>query len=79
MTQEIMLRKSGLLVCRLIRGEGKLRVTHNGHMWLDSRGEGSTSRVGVPKNTLCKFGGSEVAAPPSNYPCVVLITRPREI
>jgi hypothetical protein len=64
MAQKIMLGKSSLLVCRLIRGEGKLRVTHNGQMWPNSRREGGTSGVGVPKNTLCKFGGSEVAAPP---------------
>jgi hypothetical protein len=48
-------------------------------MWLDSREEGSTPRVGVPTNTLCKFGGSEVAAAPSNYPCVALVTRTGEI
>lgn len=48
-------------------------------MWLDNRVEGSTSRVGVPANTLCKFGGSEVAIPSSNYLFVALVTRPRKI
>jgi hypothetical protein len=47
-------------------------------MWLDSC-EGSTSMVDVLKNTLCKFGGSEVAAPSSNYPCIVLVMPPEEI
>jgi hypothetical protein len=72
-----MLRKSSLLVCWLTKGEEKLRVAHNGQMWLNSSSEDSTSRVGVLKNTLCKFGGSEVAAPPSNYPCVVLVNTTR--
>jgi hypothetical protein len=35
---------------------------------IDSRGEGSTSGFG-------KFGGTEVAAPTSDCPCVALLTR----
>jgi hypothetical protein len=35
--------------------------------------------AGVPANTPYKFGGSEVATPLSNYHCVELLTRPREI
>jgi hypothetical protein len=78
-TQMILLGNPSLLVCRLIRWEGKPRVMHNGQMGLDSRGEGNTSRVSVLTNTLCKFGGSELATPPSNYPCVVPVMRPGEI
>jgi hypothetical protein len=33
---------------------------YNRQMLLDSCEEGSSSGVGVPTNTLCKFGGSEV-------------------
>jgi hypothetical protein len=57
-TQTVMLAKpSLLLVCRLIREEEEPRVTPNGQMCHDSHKEGSTSRVGVPTNTFCKFGG----------------------
>jgi hypothetical protein len=79
MTHMIMLGKTSLVVCQLIRGEVTLRVTHNGQMWLNSHGEGSTPRVGILKNTHCKFGGSEVTIPPQNYPCVALVTQPGKI
>jgi hypothetical protein len=35
--------------------------------------------VGVPMNTLCKFGGSELATQPWNYTCVALLVQPGKI